>query len=451
MTPDVNNTGTNKENRYVAAIEISSSKIVAVVGKTQPEGRLEIIASEQEKGVEGVRYGIIQNLDETSMRAARILERLKRKPSIAPREITGLFVGLSGRSLRSIRTDVKLSLPDDTEINDAILDRLQQQAESTAIDSSLEVVDAIPRCYVVGNGAETLNPKGAIGNRISATFDLIVCRPELRRNLTRAITDKLGIDINGFVVTPLSTAQMVLTPEEKRLGCMLVDMGAETTTVTIYTHGHLTYFATLPLGGRNITRDVMSKVMLEEKAEEIKLNIGHALPVERAGSITMNGVRTGDISNLIVARAEEIVANIVEQIEYAGLKESDLHGGIICIGGGSKLNGILDLLNSQTGLTTRRGYLPNYIALDDTKMPAPELLEVCSILYSGAMNSDAECLETPGKEELPVTGVHNPETPAEPEPKRPKPSPRSSFFGKMSDKISQFFAGGNEDDSDIID
>ena len=177
------------DDRYVAAIEISSSKIIAAVGRMYADGRLEVIAVDQERGVDSVRYGFIQNLEETSTRIMRVIDRLQRKPSVAPRIITGLYVGLSGRSLRNIRTEVSISLPDETEITDNILKRLRDQALATAIDSSLEVVDAIPRTYYVGK-SETHSPKGAIGNGIRAVFDLIVCRPEMRRNLTRTISDK---------------------------------------------------------------------------------------------------------------------------------------------------------------------------------------------------------------------------------------------------------------------
>jgi len=147
------------DERYVAAIEISSSKIMAAIGIMHADGRLDIIATEQEKGVESVRYGIIQNLEETSMRINRVLDRLQAKPQVAPREITALYVGLSGRSLRSITTESDLNLPDDTEITDDILNRLREQALSTAIDSSLEVIDAIPRIYTVGK-LETRSPNG---------------------------------------------------------------------------------------------------------------------------------------------------------------------------------------------------------------------------------------------------------------------------------------------------
>ena len=109
------------EDRYVAAIEVSSSKVIAAVGKMHSDGRLDILSTEQERGVETVKYGIIQNLEETAMRIRRVLERLQSKAVVAPRVITGLYVGLSGRSMRSIRTEVELNLPDDTEITDDVL------------------------------------------------------------------------------------------------------------------------------------------------------------------------------------------------------------------------------------------------------------------------------------------------------------------------------------------
>ena len=441
------------DERYVAAIEVSSSKIIAAVGKMHSDGRLDIIATEQERGVESVRYGIIQNLEETSMRITRILDRLQRKPAVAPKVIKSLYVGLSGRSLRSIRTEVELNLPDETEINDDILKRLRDQALSTAIDSSLEVVDAIPRVYYVGK-SETRSPKGAVGNKIRAVYDLIVCRPELRRNLMRTLDDKVGIPVCGFVVTALSTAQVILTSEEKRLGCMLVDMGAETTTISIYKDGSLRYFATLPLGGRNITRDITTLSVLEERAEEIKITMGNAVARDTASTLNMNGIRMADVSNLIVARSEEIVANIIEQLKYAGIKDKDLPAGLICIGGGTKLNGMLDLLGHQIDLPVRGGILPNYIRLEDSKPTSAEVVQVASVLYSGASESEEECLDNPGAEDLPITGVGNDpeEEYVDDSPRERQERPRNNgIWGKFQKRISEIFSNPEEDDSDLIE
>lgn len=440
------------EEKYVAAIEISSSKVIGVVGKYNSNGSLEVIAAEQEKGIESVRYGMVRNVEEVWARIARIIQRLENRPGIAPKNITGVFLGLSGVSLRSIPVPVSMNLADDTEINDEILERLLNQTRNSAVDSTLEVVDAVPRVYKIGQ-QQTLSPKGIIGNNISGEFDLVVCRKELKRNVLRIFEDKLkmSIKVQGIVVTALAAGQLILSDEEKRLGCMLVDMGAETTTVTIYKDGHLQYFATLPMGGRNITRDITSLNLLEEKAEEIKIASGNAIPRETVSTLNYNGVRDADVSNLIVARAEEIVVNILKQIRYAEMKESDLPGGIIYIGGGAKLNGLPDLLAQKSDLKVRRGLLPKYVQVNDLKMNAYDLIDAVSVLYAGGSSDEGNSLVTVKKEELPVNGTDSEEIEESVKIEKPKgPSLWGKLAVKGKDWLSKFYSE-TEDDSDSFE
>ncbi|MDE6217655.1 MAG: cell division protein FtsA [Muribaculaceae bacterium] len=446
-----------ENERYVAAIEISSSKITGVVGRYTTDGQLIIDAAEKEGVRDCVRYGMIQNLEETATRVSRIIDKLQRRPDISPRKITGLVVGLSGRSLRSIATTVNLSLPEETEITSDIVERLRRDALQTAVDSSLEIVDAVPRIYNIGK-AETSSPVGALGSEISVTYDVIVCRPELKRNLQRVIEDKCGLRVEGFVVTSMAAGHLILTGEEKRLGCMLVDMGAETTSVSVYHRGGLRYFATLPLGGRNITRDLTTLSLLEERAEEIKITSGNAISYNPTSSVNINGVKLSDVSEYIVARSEEIVANVLEQISYAGLKEKDLPGGIVCIGGGSRLNGMTELLNRQSGLQVKTGHLPDYIHLQDDNIPASELTEVACVLYEGASLTDVEYLELPVRDELPSTGEIPPADYRYPEERQHEERQPAGdgkvrrLFGKWQNKLSRMFAPPEDDnDSDLFD
>ena len=437
--------------RYIAAIEIGSSKITGAVGRTREGNQLDVLAVESDNTEECVRYGEIQNLEEATMRIRRVLDKLERKPEVAPRKITGVYVALSGRSLRSISAEVELHLPEETEITEGILDTLREKALNTPVNANLEVVDAVPRSFRIDK-IETRSPKGALGKDIFAVYDIIVCRPDLRRKLTRAHPEKLGIRNEGFVVTAMATGHLLLSPEEKRLGCMLVDMGAETTTVSIYKSGHLRFFATLPLGGRNITRDLTSLGMLEERAEEIKRASGNALSIESGSSINLNGVKYSDVNNITVARAEEIVTNIRETIEYAGLSEKDLPGGIVCIGGGSKLNGIMELISNKTSLPARRGQMPPYVRLEDMRLPSSDCIQVACCLYEGATINDAECLEAPKREGVPVSGVPNAgEEPEEPEPEREKSGGkrRRSLFDRMKQGIAGYFSADDEGDSEL--
>ena len=438
--------------RYIAAIEVSTSKIVAAIGKTRANGALDIIAVEQEPTPEGgVRYGIIQNLEETFTSVARLFARVEQRQNVHPRKVKSVIVGLGGRSLKNITKEVSLSLPAETEINDEILSRLQEQALHSAIDNTLEVVDAVPRVFIVGD-SRTASPKGMVGDHISGIFDLIVCRPELKRNIRRTLVDKLHLEVDGFVVTAMATGHLILTPEEKRLGCMFVDMGAETTTVTIYQKGALHYFATLPMGGRNISRDIASLGVVDAKAEEIKITSGNALVEHDVPNLSINNLKLSDISNLVVARSEEIVANIIEQIEYAGIKDGDLQGGIICIGGGFRLKGMMELLEMQSGINVRRGTLPEYVKIEDTRCNGVELAEVASVLYAGATLTDKESLVAPERSVMPQNGVLPLETEENEKPQKTEPKkPKKSFFEKMGKKIGDLFNASDEEDTDLLD
>lgn len=435
------------KDKYIAALEISSSKVIGAVGIAGKSGQLEIIAVEQEKSSDTVRYGQVQNIEETFNLTNYVLERLERRHNIAPREITGVYVGFAGRSLRSISIDVSLSLPDDTDISEAIVDRLKAKALEADIDSSLEIVDAIPRIFKVGK-EETLRPIGRMGNTISATYDLIVARPAMQSNLKRVVKDRVGLDIKGIVVTPIATAAVALSEQEKKLGCMLVDIGAETTSVVIYSRGHLVYFATLPLGGRNITRDLMSLNELEEKAEEFKLNFGNALSPLNPSQEKIGKHRLSQISDIVVARSEEIVANIVEQVRYAGLTDKDIPEGIVLCGGGARLNGIMDLITKFSSLKVRMANLPSSIKISDPNGQGLDSLQVAAIMFAGANMSDedTECLELPAApqpETQPQNSIQQEdEAQLQKKPKDTKPG----FFTKLGSAFGRMFTPLGDDD-----
>lgn len=425
------------ELEYVAAIEICSSKIIGAVGKVEPNRQLTILAVEQEECTDIVRYGIIQNPEEVSVKVNRIIEKLNRNKHVSPRKIRNVYVGLTGRSIRSIMSDVKIMYPEQTEVTEEVLKRLRDDARTNAPLHNLVVLDVIPRSYVVDK-METSSPKGAIGKSISASFDIITCRKDLKTNVKKTIDDKLHIGINGYIATAVAAGNLILSESEKQLGCMLVDFGAETTTVSIYRKGSLCYLATLPLGGRNITRDITTLSVLEERAEEIKRSSGRAIH-EGTSSLTVGGIKLADVNNLVVARAEEIVTNVIHQIFYAGLKEKELPGGIICIGAASNLGGLIELIESQSSLSARMGHLPASVVCVDSKAKRIEAIQIASILAAGAAIGNKECLEPPQIDEYggeddfqdePDTDYDVPE----------QPRRGSGLISSLRNKFSKIFA-----------
>ncbi len=436
-------------DKYIAALEISSSKVIGAVGAVGKSGQLEILAIEQEKGADSVRYGQIQNIGDTYNKIDYVLERLRRRPNIAPKEIIGVYVGISGRSLRNIRKDVTLALPDDTDITDDIIERLKRSAMEADLDSSLEIVDAIPRYFTVGK-TETQRPKGMMSNNISAVYDLIVARPIIQSNIKRVVKDRLDLDIRGIVITPLATGEIALNEHEKKLGCMLVDMGAETTTVTIYSRGNLVYFATLPFGGRNITLDLMELNELEDKAEELKINSGNAMSTSVLSQLKVGNHKQSEINNYVVARSEEIVANIVEQIKYAGLTEKDIPEGIVLCGGGARLNGMMELIGKFTGLKVRMANLPHYIRMTDINGQSMESLQIAAIIYAASKTAEDDCLQIPAPPEPEEEPEEKIEKIEETRDKKTKPK-KPGIFGGIVKKMGEWFTPiGEDDDGDEL-
>ncbi len=433
-------------DRYIAALEISSSKVIGAVGAIGKSGQLEILAIEQEKSTDSVRYGQIQNIEETSNLINFVLERLERRPNITPREITGVYVGLSGRSLKSIEKEVTMTLPDETEITDTIIDRLRSKALEADIDNSLEIVDAVPRIFTVDR-TETHRPKGMVGSQIKAIYDLIVARPAIQNNLKRVISDRLGLDLKGVIVTPIAVGDIVLNEHEKKLGCMLVDIGAETTSVTIYTRGNLVYYATLPFGGRNITLDLKALNVIEDKAEELKVTFGNAIAPAVPSQEMVGPHRLAEISNYVVARAEEIVANIVEQVRYAGLTEKDIPEGIVLCGGGARLNGMMELIGKFTGLKIRMATSPGGIRMSDINSQGMESLQVTAILYEGSKKSEDECLQIPAAPEPEVTtDTSTTKEEVQQSNDKERRKPKKSIFGVIGNKLGEWFTPIGEDD-----
>lgn len=383
-------------DRYIVAIEIGSSKIRGAVAIADEAGMVDVIASEEEKLIDSVRYGCIQNVD-VSNAVSRVCERLEAYPRLDDGKITGIYVGLGGKSLSSKIVEVSTSLPAEMEITRQLIDDLKTKAEAL-VTGGRDVADVVPVRFTVDNKTQ-VNPVGSYGQQLGARMAVISCIPQIKRMLRRVIGERLGLHINGYIVRPLAEAAMALTDDERRLGCMFVDFGAETTTVAIYKNGTPVYLVTLPMGSRNITLDLTSLNYIEERAEEIKRTSGNAMPQEGVRRQLADGIDYTEVNNYVHARAAEIIQNILAQIEYAGMKAADLPGGIIIVGGGSRLHGFNDLLNKQGKMKVRVGSVQGPIRISDGSIHPAMNLDVISILLAASKLPDAECVVFPASED----------------------------------------------------
>ncbi len=321
------------EEKNIIAIEIGSSKVRGAIGTYSPDGVLTVNAVEEEPLLDWVRNGTVSNVEEVASLVGRIIRKIENR--VSPRKVSSVYVGVGGRSFMSLPREVEQTFPEEVEITDKVIERLMNDAALSPY-ADRELYEVVPREFTVDKTTVS-RPKGTVGRSIRMSANLIVGRPQPKRNIDRLFGEKLKIDVAGYKVRQIALGDAILTNEEKRLGCMLADFGAETTTVSIYKNGRLQYMATLPLGSRNITRDIMNLHIVEERAEDLKCTLGTVNP--SAGVQTIGQTDYSDLNNYVVHRAGEIMANVREQIKFAGYKTSDLNAGIIVTGGGARLNG----------------------------------------------------------------------------------------------------------------
>ncbi len=400
------------KNQYIVAFEIGSSKIVGAIAEKTAAG-VQVRCLEREKLSNCVRYGGIQNPDMVKSSINRIITRLE---NAIDGVIKKVYVGVSGRSVHSVEVESEHGIDSSRPITeDMIKSYIREMTRNP--QKGYEIIDIVPRVIKVDN-KETTNPVGQFGSKISISVNLIVAKDMVKQNLDRSI----GMLNKEYVITPLAVAKEVLTESERSLGCMLVDMGAETTTVSIYKNNALCYLNTLPLGGLNLTKDMaMGLSVVEDEAESIKLNLNSPLD-PNADNIEVGGVKSTDAASFISARMGEMIANINEQVAYAKLTTLDVKS-IVIVGGGAQLKGLPEKMEEDMKVKVRRGEYPIDVVITDHHVNRPEYIEILSLLSRSAkrMKAGESCVERMEYVDGPELrgGVEPEPTPA------PEPAPKA--------------------------
>lgn len=332
---------------FIVAIELGSSKITGIAGKKNLDGSISILAVVKEDSSSCIRNGVVYNIDRTCLCLTNIMKKLK---TLLKTEILQVYVGVGGRSIRSVKNVIVKELPTDTVVTQEMVNELMDNNRSMSYPDQ-EILDAVTLEYKVDNQYQ-LDPVGIQSMRLEGNFLNILWRKNFYRNLNKCF-ENAGIAIAEMYLAPLALADSVLSEAEKRSGCVLVDLGADTTTVSVYYKNILRHMAVIPLGGNNITKDIASLQMEESDAERMKLKYGCAftdnsdidntlmLPIDQDRSI-----ESRKFIEIVEGRLEEIIENVWFQVpsEFA----DKLLGGIILTGAGSNMKNIETAFRNHT-------------------------------------------------------------------------------------------------------
>ena len=336
---------------FIAAIELGSSKIAGIAGKKNSDGSIQVLAYAREDSSSFIRKGVIYNLDKTAQSLTSIINKLE---GALNNSIAKIYVGIGGQSLRTVRNVVSRDLEEETIISQELVDSIcDENLEIPLID--MDILDVAPQEYKIGNNLQA-DPVGVAGSHIEGRFLNIVARASLKKNLERCF-EQAKIEIADLLISPLVTADAVLTESERRSGCALIDFGADTSTISIYKNNILRFLTVLPLGGNSITHDLVSLQMEEEEGEE------PATCQLEDGNRT---IELGKLNNIIEARTEEIIANVWNQIQLSGYDDK-LLAGLIITGGAANLKDLDEVLRKRSKIEKVRNarFVRNTIHADE--------------------------------------------------------------------------------------
>jgi cell division protein FtsA len=422
---------------YIVVIDIETSRFIGMVGEKGEDGKVSVLAVEEENASGCIRRGNIFHKEETSRQIKRLVEKLRNRISseLPDYRIQQVYVGVGGQSLRSIeRVEMKtLSLGATVSKKDLYV--LDEQCRAyRPKEEEADVVGIAPPVYYV-DGRQVEQPEGLPATRIEARYGLIVGRRAIRMQVKDCVKEA-GLQLAGVIISPLALAEATLGREEKERGCALIGFDIGVTSVAVYRQGAPVHLSVIPLGARLIIEDLMKTLDLKEHgAEWLASYYGLSL----AGREKSNGYPQGKISidgqeveperlnTVIEGRVKEIVENVYERVRKStGDDIASLGAGIVLAGNASDLKELPELLRQRFKLeVTSAAIRQEWMDGNGNRDSNPKYMTAISLLIQGTENC-LQYIEPPKPKQEPV-----------PEPEPVKPGPKTPSRGDQINGGSQ--------------
>jgi len=346
----------------VVGLDIGTAKIMAVVADVQEDGQFKLVGTGTVDS-RGLKRGVVVNIDATvqSIKAA-----LKEAQLMADCEIRRVYTGITGSHIRGLNSSGMVAIKDH-EVTAADVSRVVETAKAIHISTDQRLLLVEPQEFVI-DSQEVKEPIGMSGIRLEAKVHIVTGAQSAAENIVKCVR-RCGLEVEQLMLNPLASSQAVLTEDEKELGVVLVDIGAGTTDVAIFTGGAIRHTAVIPVAGDLITSDIAMALRTPTKdAEDIKVQHGCAkqLLADPASQVEVPGL--GDraarllsrqsLAGVIEPRVEEIFMLVQQVVRDSGF-ESLVSSGVVLTGGSANMMGMVELGEDIFLKPVRRG-LPLY-------------------------------------------------------------------------------------------
>lgn len=453
-------------NQIAIGLDIGTTKIVAMVGRLNEFGKIEVIGTGKAKSL-GVQRGIVTHITQTVESIRQAIEQAEQNSGM---DLKDVVVGIAGQHIRSLQHSDYITRDDsDQVIEQSDIEKLIQNVRKLVMLPGEDIIHVLPQDFKVDGEKNITEPRGMYGRRLEANFHIVVGQVASIQNIGRCVQSS-GLNVADITLEPLASAEAVLSDEEKEAGVVLVDIGGGTTDVAIFKDGIIRHTAVIPFGGNVITEDIKEGcTIIEKQAELLKIKFGSAWPDSNNAHeiVSIPGLRGREpkeislknLSRIINARVVEIMEQVHLEIQNYGYDDpkKKLIAGIVLTGGGSKLKHIKQLVEYVTGMDTRIGYPNEHMAGEaDPELTSPMYATAVGLVIKGLEGKGiyrrpkqaVESEISRPKDESVAADVVNPEAAEvseavadeQVEATDTNSEKRKSFFDKWVDSFKEFLA-----------
>lgn len=355
------------KSRIIAGIELGSNKIATLISQVvvdpiSLETSINIMGAASSVS-RGIKKGQIVDIEEA---VEAIISSVEAAERMAGYNLESAYIALGGAHIHSQNSHgvVAISEPNG-EINQNDVDRAIEAASAVSLPTSREVVHVLPREYIVDGEVGVRDPVGMSGVRLEVDTHIVSAGSSAIKNVRKAVNE-VGIQIDDLVFSGIASAEATLSPTEKELGCVLIDVGGGTTSIAVFTEGALSYSGVIPVGAKNVTNDLAIGLRVSlDTAEKIKLALSkiHTGKQEKDESDEMDLVSLGVtevtkiskktlLEGIIRPRLNEIFTMVRIELEREGLINR-IPSGAIITGGGALTAGAIDSAKRMLSLPVR--------------------------------------------------------------------------------------------------
>lgn len=356
-------------NELIVSLDIGTSKVRVMIGEVN-NGSINIIGVGQSHS-EGIKKGVIVDIDQTVHAIREAVDHAERMVGVSIEEV---YVGITGNHIELHETQGVVAVSsEDREIREEDIQRVIQAAKVVAIPPDREIIEVVPKEYIVDGQGSIKDPRGMIGVRLEMEGTIVTGSKTVVHNIVRC-AQRTNLRVAGIFLQPLAASTVALSKDDKNMGVVLVDIGAGSTTIGVFEQGKLASTTVIGIGGDHITSDISLGLRTHtDVADRVKIKNGCALideasedvkfKVNRIGSEVEKQFTQVDLANIIEPRAAEIFQLVEDAVYKLGYRD-EIAGGYVLTGGTVAMPGMLELAKEELDAPVRIA-IPDYIGVRD--------------------------------------------------------------------------------------